>query len=54
LKQLEDENRKLEQRVADFRLDKPSLQNVLSKYSKAWSSAQLGAAPTGKRALGLP
>ncbi len=34
LKQLEDENRKLKQRVADMTLDKHMLQNVLMKVIK--------------------
>lgn len=43
LKQLEEENRKLKQLVADLSLDKLMLQDVLSKNSEAWSSAGAGA-----------
>ena len=42
LKQLEEENRKLKQLVADLSLDKLMLQDVLSKNSKAWSAAGVG------------
>lgn len=40
LKQLEDENRKLKQLVADLSLDKHILQDVLSKKSEACSAAR--------------
>ncbi len=40
LKQLEDENRKLKQLVADLSLDKHIVQKVLSKKSEACSAAR--------------
>jgi putative transposase len=40
LRQLEDENRKLKQLVADLSLDKHILQEVLSKKSEACSTAR--------------
>lgn len=40
LQQLEDENRKLKQLVADLSLDKHILQEVLSKKSEVCSKAQ--------------
>ena len=40
VKQLEDENRKLKQLVADLSLDKHILQDVLSKSSDAWATAR--------------
>ena len=57
LKQLEEENRKLKQLVADLSLDKLMLQDVLSKNSKPWLSAGFGTrsrrAVRGKRTAGL-
>ena len=44
LKQLEEENRKLKQLIADLSLDKHILQDVLSKSSDAWSAARPRAA----------
>ena len=38
--QLEDENRKLKQLVADLSLNKHILQDVLSKSSDAWAAAR--------------
>lgn len=40
VKQLEDENRKLKQLVADLSLDKHILQDVLQKSSDAWAAAR--------------
>jgi len=40
VKQLEDENRKLKQLVADLSLDKHILQDVLAKSSDAWATAR--------------
>ena len=42
LKQLEEENRRLKQMVADLSLDKAMLQDVLSKKPKACEGAQPG------------
>ena len=57
LKQLEEENRKLKQLVADLSLDKKMLQDVLSKRSEAWPSTSSGAGGPGgirsQRASGL-
>jgi putative transposase len=57
LKQLEEENRKLKQLVADLRLAKLMLRMCFQKSSKAWSSAGVGArsrrAVRGKRTAGL-
>lgn len=43
LKQLEEENRKLKQLVADLSLDKHMPQDVLSKSSEACCTARIGA-----------
>lgn len=40
VKQLEDENRKLKQLVADLSLDKHILHDVLAKSSDAWKAAR--------------
>ena len=40
LKQLEDENRQLKQLVADLRLDKHILQDVLAKSFDAWATTR--------------
>ena len=57
LKQLEDENRKLKQLVADLSLDKHILQDVLSKKSEACSAARdrtvCSIEPCGQRAVQL-
>ena len=45
LKQLEDENRQLNQLVADLSLDKHILQDVLSKSSDAWTTARARVRP---------
>ena len=42
LRQLEEENRKLKQLVADLSLDKHILQDVLAKSPDAWASARAG------------
>ena len=47
LQQLEKENRKLKQLVADLSLDKSMLQNVLKKSCKARSSSYSGAGTAG-------
>jgi len=57
LKQLEDENRKLKQLVADLSLDKHILQDVLSKKSEACPAARdrpvCPVEPWGQRAAQL-
>ena len=47
VKQLEDENRKLKQLVADLSLDKHILQEVCQKSSDAWAAARSGRARPG-------
>lgn len=47
LRLLEDENRKLKQRVADLSLDKAMLQEVVTKKSKAYPKASLGRPAAG-------
>lgn len=47
LKQLEEENRKLKQLVADLSLDKSMLQEVLKKNCEACSSSYPGAGTSG-------
>ena len=58
VKQLEDENRKLKQLVADPSLDKHILQDVLAKSSDAWATARDRRArpgvPRRQRAAQLP
>jgi len=58
LKQLEEENQKLKQLVADLSLDKKMLQDVLSKKPKARSSTRSGEGASsvlrGERAASLP
>lgn len=57
LKQLEDENQKLKQPVADLRLDKHILQDVLLKKSEACPATQdlpvCPVEPGGQRAAQL-
>lgn len=47
VKQLKDENRKLEQLVADMSLDKHIVRDVLAKSSDAWTSARPRRARSG-------
>src|SRR5215207_3124416 len=47
LRQLEEENRKLKQLVADLSLDKHILQDVLAKKPDAWSATRTRAAGAG-------